>query len=366
MIRTVLIDDEAMALQLMDILLKELGGVSVLGRFQHVKEGLDFMARHKADLVFLDIEMPGENGLTAAERIQALYPEAKIVFVTAYQEYAVKAFEVEALDYLLKPVSKERLAKALDRYRSQVLQPGSSGTERTADPQNEGLYLRTLGALELCADGRPVAWRTKKTKELFAYLWHAEGTPVSRDRILDELWPDLTVDRAQALLHTTMYHLRSGLRAAGHPEGITFREERYRMAEGIVKSDIEALEAGWREEHVPVLPEMLSLYRGDYFEAESYEWAEPKRVSLRSRFLQWLEGRLDHTEGQEREAVLRKMIGLEPYSETLVCRLASYLVERGNKPEARQQYRELENRLKKELGVKLSPETLAVKSKLGL
>ncbi|MDF2714436.1 MAG: yehT 2 [Paenibacillus sp.] len=178
MIRAVLIDDEELALDLLDIMLKEIGGVTVVGKFSRAAEALHEMARLEADLVFLDIEMPGMNGLAAAERLLSANPRMTIVFVTAYQHYAIDAFDLEAMDYLLKPISSSRLLKALDRFHKKR-EPhrrdvASEETELVPADKDVSICLRlnVLGSLELYDAGHNlVSWRTRKVKELFAYRY---------------------------------------------------------------------------------------------------------------------------------------------------------------------------------------------------
>jgi two-component SAPR family response regulator len=110
-----LIDDEAMASEVLDILLWEIGGVTILGAFAQVSAALETVDELKPDLIFLDIEMPGIDGVKGAGLLRERCPEASIVFVTAYQKYAQEGERPDIAGYLLKPVAKERLAELLDR-----------------------------------------------------------------------------------------------------------------------------------------------------------------------------------------------------------------------------------------------------------
>ena len=98
MLKAVLIDDEEIALDVLEILLNEIGGISVAGKFQIVSEAADQVELLQPDLIFLDIEMPGINGLAGGEMLLTRCPDAEIIFVTAYHQYAVEAFEKNAID----------------------------------------------------------------------------------------------------------------------------------------------------------------------------------------------------------------------------------------------------------------------------
>ncbi len=112
MIRAFLIDDEPLALKRLARLLEATRRVDVVGRATDPAQGLADLAEASADVVFLDIQMPGLSGLQVVERLP---PDLMVVFTTAYDQHAVAAFEVNAVDYLLKPIERERLNAALDR-----------------------------------------------------------------------------------------------------------------------------------------------------------------------------------------------------------------------------------------------------------
>ncbi len=114
MIRALLVDDEVHAREELEALLLETGRFAILGKCANAIEALDAIRGNKPDVLFLDIQMPVVNGFEFLAMIdEELMPT--VVFVTAYDEYAVKAFEENALDYLLKPVERDRLAKTLQK-----------------------------------------------------------------------------------------------------------------------------------------------------------------------------------------------------------------------------------------------------------
>ncbi|NPV89325.1 MAG: response regulator [Firmicutes bacterium] len=114
MLRVVLVDDEPYALKIMELILSELPNVCIAGMYTAGEKALAAVEEDRPDAVFMDIEMPGKNGLELAKVLSGTHPEIKVVFVTAYNKYA-GAISAIGADYLLKPVRKERLEKALDR-----------------------------------------------------------------------------------------------------------------------------------------------------------------------------------------------------------------------------------------------------------
>ncbi|HRN41497.1 MAG: response regulator transcription factor [Flavobacteriales bacterium] len=113
--KVIIVDDERLARKELQSLLAKYPHVEVLSECENVKSATADIERLKPDLVFLDINMPEKDGFALLEELDYI-PE--IVFVTAYDEYAIKAFEVNALDYLLKPIQPERLEEALNKYSS--------------------------------------------------------------------------------------------------------------------------------------------------------------------------------------------------------------------------------------------------------
>ncbi|SEB01151.1 response regulator [Paenibacillus sp. 276b] len=331
--KVILIDDEEIALDVMDIMLAEVGGVKVVGRFQLVAEALEQCGALQPDLIFLDIEMPGVSGLEVAEEITACFPFAKIVFVTAHDQYAIDAYDTDAIGYLLKPVAKDKLARTLHRYsnlqaKNRILSSSPLDLDRGVanvgsselDTVVEGkvlLSLKVLGSMELyAANGRLLTWRTKKTKELFAFLWHHRGQPVYKYAILENLWPNDAPERGQKLLHTSLYYLRSLFKSVGYGEVVRYGDERYWINPVFIRSDLEELLGRMKRGVAGTeAKDMLHLYSGNYFEMEHYEWADTYRIELRSILMSYLTNALNGATNEPRIAMLRKLIDLEPSRE---------------------------------------------------
>jgi len=119
-LRTIVVDDEQLAREELCFLLGQLEGVEVTGQAGNGLEALRVIEEHMPDLVMLDVQMPGLTGFEVARRLVRAGVEAQLVFVTAYDQHAIEAFEVNAVDYLLKPVEAQRLATAVDRVRKRI------------------------------------------------------------------------------------------------------------------------------------------------------------------------------------------------------------------------------------------------------
>ncbi len=127
--KALIVDDEPLARIYLRRLLEEHADVQVLGEAESAIQALQLSEDLAPDVLFLDIQMPGLTGLQLAEALRQSRPRALIVFVTGFSEHAVTAFEHAALDYLVKPVSGERLARTLERARERLAAPGASEDE---------------------------------------------------------------------------------------------------------------------------------------------------------------------------------------------------------------------------------------------
>ena len=116
-LHTLIVDDERLARRELRRLLAPHDGVDVVGEAANADEAEDAIRDHNPDLLLLDVQMPGDSGFDLLERLDAV---PHVVFVTAYDEYAIKAFEVNALDYLVKPVAPDRLSEAIDTVRERT------------------------------------------------------------------------------------------------------------------------------------------------------------------------------------------------------------------------------------------------------
>src|SRR3989442_5364511 len=119
-LRAVLVDDEQLARDEVGYLLGQVGGVEVIGQAGNGLEALSTIERLQPDLVFLDVQMPGLTGFEVARRMVDGHAGSQIIFVTAYDQHAIEAFEVNAVDYLLKPVDPTRLELAVQRAKRRI------------------------------------------------------------------------------------------------------------------------------------------------------------------------------------------------------------------------------------------------------
>jgi two-component system, LytTR family, response regulator len=146
-IRTLIVDDEPLARERINGFLQEEPDVEIIGEAENGAQAVDWIDARQPDLVFLDVQMPELNGF---EVLQKVNPEnlRDVVFVTAYDSYAIRAFEIHALDYLLKPFTQERLQATLERFRSERSKKGDSRNLN----ERLGSLLENLGQMRQYAE----------------------------------------------------------------------------------------------------------------------------------------------------------------------------------------------------------------------
>ena len=160
-IRTILVDDESLAIQGLKLRLEAHEDVEIVDTCQNGREAIRSIKTHKPDLVFLDIQMPGFDGFSVVQGTMDIEPPL-FVFVTAYSDHAIRAFEAQAIDYLVKPVDEQRLADALDRVRQRL---GERKQVQEAERLREGLAEvapEAMSTLSSAEDDTPSSSRFEK------------------------------------------------------------------------------------------------------------------------------------------------------------------------------------------------------------
>ena len=156
----VIVDDEQLARDELAYLLKNVGDVEVIAQGKNGVEAINLIREHNPDLVFLDVQMPGLDGFGVIKKLlDKKVPIPNIVFATAFDQYAVKAFEVNAVDYLLKPFDKKRVAQSVQKARTKMDSAGQSSEKfetlvkmlgsQSQKPQSLKLLLKSAGRLFL-------------------------------------------------------------------------------------------------------------------------------------------------------------------------------------------------------------------------
>lgn len=261
--KAICVDDESLITDYVVSLCRNLPPLTEAAGFTRAADALRHLAEHGADLAILDIDMPGMNGLVLAAEMKKLRPDLAVIFLTGFSRYAVDAFSLHASGYLLKPVSRERLAEEV------AFALGGTRPE----PQ-EHILARTFGEFDLLVDGRPVAFRQAKCKELLAYLIDRQGGGVTRSEAFSVLWEDRMYDRPmQKQLDVILRSLRDTLEAHGAGEILE-------MKKGILRIRPEALVCdAWQ--FFSGDAGAVNAYHGEYM--RGYAWGADTQSYMRRK-----------------------------------------------------------------------------------
>lgn len=358
-LKILLVDDEKPALAFLKRMLGTYPELSISGCFSDPMLALEFLLTEKIDVIFMDIEMPKINGLEAAARISQICPDAEIIFVTAYSQYAVDAFNLNALDYLLKPLQRKRVDQTIAKLLKQT-----EFRQTEEIPLAPELRIQCFLQLHLRKnDGEleQLRWRTQKTREVFSLLIHYRHQTLNKYILTELLWPEWEPERAMAHLHTAIYYLRKVLKDKLPSMQMNYENEGYRLDMGSVSIDIEDWERSLQT--VPILTldsidihlQLHQAYIGDYLELPGYIWAEGERQRLRllwqihtTHLVNFLENNKRYNEAIVCYTCLQARI---PFLEDSYLGLMRIHAQMHNPKAVRQQYEAMVALFEEELGI---------------
>jgi len=254
------VDDEPYAAEYTVRQCRQLPQAEEVRGFVHTREALDYAKDHPVDLAILDINMPETDGIALAIQIKQLRPQAAVLFLTAYREYAFDAYSAHPSGYLLKPVSQEELAEEIRQIFA----------EEDPSPAPR-IRVRTFGEFDLLVDGKTIVFARAKSKELFAYLIDRQGGNVTRSAAFAALFEDepYTRDR-QKYMDVIIRSMRLTLETCGAGEILELNRGGLRIRPE--KMDCDAYRFFSGDERT------IKSYQGEYMSA--YSWASIKEAYM--------------------------------------------------------------------------------------
>ncbi|MBD2846403.1 response regulator [Paenibacillus sp. IB182496] len=285
MIKAVLVDDEILVLNLLQKIIRESAEMQVLAAFTDPEQALEEIPGLRADVVFLDVDMPEMNGIELATKLIEHHPgnDLSIVFVTAYEQYAIRAFELNAIHYILKPVDLQSVNEILERV---CQKKGVERKKETDNASKAGGEIYLFGNLHLRIDGSTLNFLTPKIEELLALLLLHRETGISKWSIIDVLWEESSIEKSQQNLYTMIFRLKQTLRNAGIQLEIKRKNSMYHIELPNVYCDVlefdrlvkKGLTA--QERTIETLEHAIALYQGELLKGKDYLWC----LSVRERY----------------------------------------------------------------------------------
>jgi two-component SAPR family response regulator len=357
MLKAIIVDDEWFSIERLSKLLKKTGKCEVCKTFLEPMEVLENISELNIDVVFLDIDMPEINGIQLSEKLMERDSKINIVFVTAYDEYAVEAFELNALDYLLKPVSEERLQKTISRITSVTVKQNIKSS----------LKVDCFGGFKVSgiinSEEKTIKFRTNKSEELLALLVIYNGKPISADYIIENLWPDFEIEKAMINLYTSVHYLRKAFKSISIDEIVKSSKGSYFIDIDKLTcnlSDFEnivnKLKKG--EASLETLEQTIKIYEGSLFEGKDYLWVEEKREGIAFNYVEILKALSQNfiKEKNFESAVetLKEALKIDPLSEVLSKNLIKTYILFGDRQSALKYYNKYKKLLMDEVGIELN------------
>ena len=257
------VDDKRLPLEALTDAIRKAAPEARVRSFRNAADALAAVEEDPCDVAFVDIDMPGTNGIELARSLKAINPLVNIVFATGYSEYASTAFGMHASGYLMKPVEADAVRAELDDLRHPV-----------AHEQERGLYVRCFGSFAAFCDGEPLHFERMKTLELLALLVDRNGGLCSTGEIAEVLWeggPLTTSHRAYA--RTLVADLRHTLERLGCADVLVRRRGYTAVDPSKFACDYYDFLAG--------NPQAINAYRGEYM--NQFSWAEETLGKLIAR-----------------------------------------------------------------------------------
>lgn len=364
MLKAVIVDNEIPVLNLLKRFLEKTGQVEISGTFTKPSEALEQIPGIKPHVAFLDIEMPGMDGLELASRLMERDDELMVVFVTGYNQYALEAFQVNALDYLLKPVNPSTIQKCVSRLIK------LKGEDREKKSGNSDKSIRCFGDFEVYGSNGSVGFATRKVEEMLAYFILHRDSNIEGWQLGESLWPDEEPEKIRTNLHTTLCRLRKTIREEGLPIEISSKKGGkgiYRCSLGQIFCDLAEFEGTVRNAEVhgkrnmDALERACVLYRQDLFAERDYNWCEGKKEWLKQCFLRVLRNMaVFYLKEGRYQAAIGKLLAAEavmPFDEEIHRSLLIAYAAQKNRAMAIKCYEQFRQRLFDELGVEPEMET---------
>jgi len=351
MLRAVLIDDERPALDELSFLLNK-NSVEIIGAFQKTDKVQEFIAREKPDIVFLNIQLKGTNGIDFGEKLQKSSEKTVIVFVSAYPEYAIQAFRAYPLDYIVKPVDEEHLKKTL-QYIESFKKPDN-------DKKWCDLRIQCFGIFKIKTGDNFIKMPTKKTSEILAYLLCNEGKKIYRDELARLMSCDNNPEKNANNLRVSLFRIKNTLRTASIDNTQFNIGDNFSVYIGDDICDIVDFQRFIKNnlnissENIRQAEKIAGLVKEEFFSDIDSFWIVEKRewfiINAEKLFIKIFLYYNSNGQTDKAENTLCRFLSVNPCSEQVYRRLLDLYIKTGNIYKYRTYYEDYKKMKKEEFG----------------
>lgn len=259
--KVICVDDERPVLENFKRKVKDVEMIESLELFQDAEQTIEWVTENKTDVAFLDVEMPRMNGIELARKLKKLDEDIRIIFVTAYAQYALDAFRVDAIGYLLKPYTKDEIKKELEKASLMRMRP------------KKNVKIQTMPDFVITVDNHILRFDRSKPEELMALLVDRAEVGVTVGEAIACLWPERPADESTKTLYRVTFHrLMEILKNAGIDHIIDVKGRKRYLAMELVDCDLYRM--------LNSDTEAIQGYAGEYL--KRYSWAETRNAQLDS------------------------------------------------------------------------------------
>lgn len=372
MFSVVIVEDEKPILELMKVVVGRSPHCRIIGAFNNPLEALERLPELQPDIAFLDVEMPKLSGLELAQKLNECCEGTRIVFTTAYKEYALEAFRVFAFDYILKPVMPAAIDRITARLLKEAGRPGLAPAV-LAEPVRKA-SIRCFGSFEVRdPQGELIRWPTRKTEELFAYLLCWPNQDTSKWKLVDLLWPEMSEERATHNLHNTVYRLKKLLKEQDIGVDVIKTGDGYLLKTQDIGYDLlefrQFLIAPGKMElaETDLLEDLFALYRGPLLGHKDYLWKVQLEESCSKQYraigCRLAERYIAQGEWERAEQRLMACLSLYPWEEELHLLLLEVYAASGKRERVARHYNLFEIQYRREMGMEV-PAEISKKAKM--
>jgi len=364
MLKVIIVEDENPSLQMIKMMIKKNVNLNIVGEYLNSNQALKNIFLDNPDVVFLDVEMPVMNGIELAEKIQECGKNIQIVFISAYPQYALNAFKVNAVNYILKPITKEQIDITTERLLKNY------NLTHNIKEENIKYIVQCFGSFQVYnySSKDCVKWSTSKAEQLFAYFIYNIGEFHDKWKLCDILWCNSTPKNLQQNLYSTINRLKNDLKNIGIENIIFYNQGMYRIdltkfsCDILTFKDFIFVDKVIDSNNINEFEEIIGLYKGELFEGKDYNWIIDSKETFNNYYFSLVKKVINYYIYNKKyikaEFHVKKLLKINPFDEELHELIMGIYFYSGNNQKLVIYYNQVCNLFEEELGVKFGSSSI--------